>query len=185
MTTPAAAARVVTGLAVVLTVLAALVSTGACAAVNGDPPMKTYADLQARPRLEDITARYEQMQLRIRDALDAEFGPLGWYQVRDATPSNCGHDVPAQFGGRTLHLAPWGFDAPIPDQRWPRTTQVVAAITGEYGFATAGLEIDEPRYHLINGVDPALGATYRFGSKKNTTMQVTTGCHLPTATPTP
>jgi hypothetical protein len=55
---------------------------------------------------------------------------LGWYQVRDATPSTCGHDVPADLGGRTLNLAPWGFDTALPDQHWPRATQIITAITG-------------------------------------------------------
>jgi hypothetical protein len=156
-------------------VLAVLLIATAC---TGEP-MKTYADLAARPRLEETVARYDEMQQRIRDALDAELGPMGWIQRRDQTPSGCGHDVPADLGGRSLFMAPWGFDAPIPDQQWGRAVQIVSEITGEYGFTTAGLAIDEPTRHLINGVDADLGARYEFGSRRTTLMQVTTGCHLP------
>ncbi len=141
--------------------------------------MKTYEEIAARPRLEAAVARYEEMQQRVRDALDAELGPLGWYQVREGSGSTCGHDVPPEFGGRSRFLAPWGFDAPLPSDRWPRVRQIVADITGEYGFTTAGLGLDQSDRMIVNGVDPALGAHYRLGSKRNTTIQVTTGCHLP------
>jgi predicted LppA-like lipoprotein len=169
--------------AALVAAVAALLTTTACTTGPlGRPPMKTYAEIAARPRIDEAVARYEEMQQRIRDALDAEFGPLGWFQKRAESGSTCGHDVPPEFGGRSLSMAPWGFDSPIPDERWPRFRQVTADITGEYGFVTAGAAVDEPGHHLVNGIDPALGAHYELGSKRATLMQVHTGCHLPAGT---
>ncbi len=173
--------RGVAALAAVLAVLAALLGATACS--DGDKPAMTRADLAARPRLEEVVARYEQMQQRIRDALDAELGPRGWRPVRDQTPNGCGHDAPAGADGRSLFMAPWGFDAPVPDADWTRVSDIVTDIASEYGFATTGVSIEKPGYHLLNGVDAELGARYRFGSQVATTFQVTTGCHLPAGAP--
>jgi hypothetical protein len=166
--------------AALLTTTAVLATTACNGGPLGGPPMKTYDEIAGRPRLEEIAARYEDMQQRVRDALDAELGPLGWYQVREGSGSTCGHDVPPEFGGRSRFLAPWGFDAPFPTDRWPRIQQIVIDITGQYGFATAGLALDQPDYKIMGGVDPALGASYELSSKVNTTLRVSTGCHLPT-----
>jgi hypothetical protein len=113
------------------------------------------------------------------DALDAELGPLGWYQVREASTSTCIQDVPPDAGGRNRSLAPWGFDAPVPDSDWRRVGEIVSGIAGEYGFTIAGLDLDRVDHHVLNGIDPGLGARIRFGSQAATTMHVTTGCHLP------
>jgi Lipoprotein confined to pathogenic Mycobacterium len=140
------------------------------------------ATLSARPRLEDVVARYEVMQQRIRDRLDAELGPFGWYRVREESPSSCGYDFPYELGGRTVIMAPWGFDAPVPDADWPRAQEIVAAVAAEYGFVTAGADVGPPGHHLTGGIDPDLGASYEFGSQVFTSIDVTTGCHLPAAT---
>jgi hypothetical protein len=139
------------------------------------------AVLAARPALEEVVADYEEMLARIRVALDAELGPLGWRRFRDRTPSTCGHDFPYELGGRGVHLAPWGFDAPVADRDWPRARRAVAEVAAGYGFVTAGLQIDGPGRHVAGGIDPVLGASYDFGTQRATTLQVSTGCHLPAA----
>jgi Lipoprotein confined to pathogenic Mycobacterium len=137
------------------------------------------AVLAARPALEEVVADYEEMLARIRVALEAELGPLGWRRFRDRTPSTCGHDFPYELGGRSVHLAPWGFDAPVADRDWPRARRAVAEVAAGYGFVTAGLQIDGPGRHVAGGIDPVLGASYDFGTQRATTLQVSTGCHLP------
>jgi hypothetical protein len=139
------------------------------------------AVLAGRPPLEDVVADYERMVERMRDAVDAELGPRGWRRLREPTPSSCGQDFPYELGGRSVHLAPWGFDAPIADQDWPRVRAAVAQVAAEYGFAAAGLQIDGPGRHVTGGIDPVLGAGYDFGTGRHTTLQVSTGCHLPAA----
>lgn len=141
--------------------------------------MTTYADLRLRPRLDDVVAGYERMQDDIRAALDRELGPSGWYRVRGRTGSTGGHGVAAEFGGRSLALAPWGFDAPVPDPLWPPARQIVQRIVEDHGFTAPEPGIDRPGHHVIGCVDPALGAGFGFGSQRMTIMQVITGCHLP------
>lgn len=142
--------------------------------------MNAEAELAARPTSEEMISRYSEMQQRIRDTLDTELGPVEWSVRRDSAESTCGGDFSA-IGGRNIAMAPWGFDGNIPDDRWPRARQIFADIASEYGFAPAGLQIDEPGRHSTNGVDVALGAQYTFGTNVNTSMQITTGCHLPAA----
>jgi hypothetical protein len=172
--------RAGTGLALLV---AALAACGCSALVDPvqEAPVRSYDDLTARIRLDEAVARYEQMQQRIRDQLDAELGPFAWRQVFDASPRHCGPDFPPDYGGRILGLAAWGFDAPVGDADWPRARDIVAAVAAEYGFASAGVQVDEPGRHVTGGVDAELGASYGFSTQVNTTLRVTTGCHLPTA----
>lgn len=114
-----------------------------------------------------------------RDALDTDLGPFDWFRVRDRAESTCGVDFPAELGGRNISLAPWGFEGNIPDGKWTRARQIFADIAAEYGFRTGGLQLDEPGRHTASGVDTTLGAQYNFGTDINTSMRVTTGCHLP------
>lgn len=177
-TTPRpAVARLATALAL-LTLLTACIGPS-----PEEMRMNAEAELAARPTSEAILDRYGEMQRRIRDTLDAELGPFEWSVLRDRAESTCGGEF-SGIGGRNIAMAPWGFTGNIPDDRWPRARQIFADIAAAYGFAPAGLQIDEPGRHSTNGVDVALGAQYSFGTYANTTMQITTGCHLPaTATP--
>jgi hypothetical protein len=139
------------------------------------------AVLAGRPPLEAVVAHYERMLTRIRDALDVELGPFGWRQFRPPRPSSCGQEFPYELGGRSLQLATWGFDAPVPDGDWPLARAVVAGVAGGYGFAPAGLHVDGPGRHVAGGVDRVLGAFYELGTQHSTTIRVGTGCHLPAA----
>ena len=177
--------------AVVLTALLALLGVG-CGA-PGEPTQKDIMDarseLAARPPVEDMIARYDEMLQRVRDRLDADLGPFAWYEADPRSWSGCGWDF-SGLGGHNTSSPLWGFDGNIPDDRWPHARQIVADIAAEYGFATAGLQIDTPAapgapgYHLSGGVDTALGARYSFGTQVNTSLRVTTGCH-PSASPKP
>lgn len=163
--------------------LAVLAAGALLTACTGPSPqeerMNAEAELAARPTSEQIVRRYSEMQQRIRDTLDIELGPFQWSMPRDGAESTCGRDFPGGLGGRNIAMAPWGFTGNIPDDQWPRARQIFADIAAEYGFTPAGLQIDEPGRHSTNGVDVTLGAHYTFGTNVNTSMQITTGCHLP------
>jgi hypothetical protein len=137
------------------------------------------AVLAGRPALEDVVADYHRMLQLMRAAVDAELGPCRWRRLREPTPSSCGHEFPYELGGRSAHLAPWGFDPPVADRDWPRARLAVAEVAAGFGFAPAGLQIDGPGRHVAGGIDPLLGAAYDFGTQRHTTLQVSTGCHLP------
>jgi hypothetical protein len=81
------------------------------------------------------------------------------------------------MGGLTRNLAPFGFDGGIPDADRPRAKQIVTEITAEYGFETPPCRSTDPA-HMATGVDLEPGAQYDFGTRSNTIMQVSTGCHL-------
>jgi hypothetical protein len=171
---------------VLLTALMVLLSAGC-----GDPAPSTQenamdprTELAARPTLEEMTARYDEMLQRVRDRLDAEFGPVTWYKTSGRTWGNCGKTFPGHLGGRTTTSPLWVSDRNIPDDRWPRARRIVADITGEYGFAVMGLQIDRPGDHTINGFDTTLDAHYSFATQRTTVLQVSSGCHR-SLNPTP
>jgi hypothetical protein len=130
------------------------------------------------------------MLQRIRDRLDTELSPITWYEADPPSRGTCGGDFPGHFGGRTTNSPLWVFNGNIPDDQWPRAQRIVVDITAEYGFATAGPQIDTPATpdtpgrHTTHGIDTTLDAYYEFSTNVNTIIQVTSGCHLP-ANPTP
>ncbi len=60
----------------------------------GTPEKKSVdeqrATLAARPNIEQITARYEEMLARMRQRLSAEVGPLKWVKRGESGRSGCG-----------------------------------------------------------------------------------------------
>jgi hypothetical protein len=155
-----------------------LLTAAALAGCSSGPSREDIMErLTTGPTLEQAAARYEEMQQRVRDRLDAEIGPFDWGVRREGSESLCGN----QFNGLDayrMYMPPWGFDGGIPDADWPRAQQVISEVTAEYGFGTPTLQIDEPGRHQTSSADLETGAQYGFRTQVNTTMQVTTGCHL-------
>jgi hypothetical protein len=169
--------------------VAVLVSGAACAVVDParlfeEKPVDPAIVLAARPRFEDVVARYSQMQVSMLAQLDAELGPFPWVQFQPEADSGCDREFPWELGGRTLHGALWGVEAAIPEADWARAREIVAGVAAGYGFVTDGVQIDQPGHHLVTGMDHDLGASYQFGSEVFVTLRVTSGCHLPAATGT-
>jgi hypothetical protein len=157
--------------AVVSAVFAAVLLAG-CAGPSAE--QEEHVDVTGRPGLEQVVARYEQMQQRIRDRLDAELGPFAWEQPRPESRSPCGaHDSE----GVRMFMAVWTFDGNVPDRDWPRARDIVTTVAAEYGFTTAGMQIATPGHHRTTAADPTLDALFDFRTQVNTLMQVTTGCH--------
>jgi hypothetical protein len=142
-----------------------------------DQRMSQQAELADRPTLETMIARYEEMQQRIRDRLDAELGPFPWRIANDGSRGGCPNFLDTDGESRMMPL--WLFDGTIADGDWPRAAAVVQEITAEYGFETSTLAVDRPGYHKVSGADLELGAQYDFTAAATSGMQVTTGCHLP------
>jgi hypothetical protein len=174
------------GVVVVLLAVLTVLLCAACSTPEPSPREKTMdarAELAARPTLEEMTARYDEMLQRIRDRLDTELGPFTWYEADPRSWGTCGGDF-SDLEGHTTSPPLWAFDSNIPDDQWPRAQRIVADITAEYGFATGGLQINTSGRHLTHGFDTALGAHYRFGTHVATTLGVSSGCHRST-NPTP
>lgn len=162
-----------------LAAVALLAALGAgCAAPSQEPRMDPAAQLAARTTSAQAVARYEQMQLQIRQQLDAALGPHPWKVTGKGDQAGCGGGF-THTGGIVVYLDPWGFDGSLPDTDWPRARQIITTVTAQYGFTQPTLQIDQPGHHETTALDPTLGAQYNFATQIDTSIQVTTGCHRP------
>ncbi len=161
-----------------VTALAIAVLAAGCAFTGSerDDMDEKLATLTQRPTIEDIRATYEDMQVRLRDRLSAEVGPLNWVNRRNFSGAGCA-DFP-NVGGESLTLDGWMSEGNLPDTRWGDAVLIVAEVTGEYGFGTPRVVVDRPSDHEITATD-RYGGHYLFGTAVNTVLLVSTGCHLP------
>ena len=136
------------------------------------------ATLRQRPDIEQISARYEQMQAEVRDRLTAEIGGLAWVNDDNESRSGCGFDFSDVHEGESRLLARWTALGNLPDARWDDAVAIVQEITGEYGFGTPEVVLDRPGNHRIV-VPDSYGGTLNFGTSVNTILRMYTGCHLP------
>ncbi|GAA2811738.1 LppA family lipoprotein [Saccharopolyspora taberi] len=152
----------------------------ACAtpsAPNDEGPMEDpRAALRQRPSIEEISARYDQMQQRLRDRLSAEVGAAGWEVSAPVSRAGC-TELPEVHDAESWVLDSWKSPGNLPDAEWSRAVAIVGEVTGEYGFGAPEAVVDRPGDHEITAKDP-FGAVYQFGTASNTMLMVSTGCHL-------
>ena len=156
--------------------LAALATGCAGTGSESEDMDEKLVTLAQRPTIEEIRASYEEMQVRLRDRLSAEVGPLQWVNDQNAGQAGCA-DFPG-VGGRSLTLDRWTSEGNLPDARWDRAVAIVAEVTGEYGFGAPEVVVDRPSDHEVTATDQ-YGGGYQFGTARNTVLMVSTGCHLP------
>lgn len=169
---------VVRGTHAAAALLVALV-TGCAAQPSGgavNPSNDPRAILAGRSTSAEAVARYEQMQQRIRNALDATIGPRPWRQNHSGDTGGCSGTWTGS-GGRSVHLDPWLFPGAIPNARWQQARAIVLRAAAGYGFTHMLMETDQPGFHLVSLQDPGLDALFEFGTQVDTVMQVSTGCH--------
>lgn len=162
---------------VLLTTLA-----GACSSPQ-EASIDARAELLARPSSEQAVERYQQMQRRIQSEVEAVIGPRDWVVVGERVDDVCGF---GRFGeqkdARSVSLPRSQFAGGITDTQWPRVSAGINSVLREYGFSSEGLVVlDRNGTREINAAEPATGATFTFGSKVNTLVRISTGCHLPQA----
>lgn len=160
--------------AATLVLLALLAGCSSTAGTASDPA----TELAARPSAQEIIARYEDMQQRIRDRLDAELGPRGWERRSAGTRAGCDGEF-ANTDGARVWMPRWGFRGGVADRDWVRVEQITDEITAEFGFTSPLLQVDEPGRHETGAADPALGAQFLLSARGDTTLAVITGCHRP------
>lgn len=161
--------------AVLLAVLAALAAGCANRTPEGGTVQEQRATLATRPTIDEITARYQQMQAEIRERLVAEIGMSEWVKRSDLTGSSCG-DFPDVPTATSRSLGVWFSEGNLPDARWSQTLAIATEVTGRYGFAPPQIIVDRPGDHVIVGIDQ-YGASYQLSTAVNTTFSVSTGCH--------
>jgi hypothetical protein len=164
-------------------VIAAL-AAGCAGQPEGGDMDEQQATLAQRPTIDEIAARYKRMQAELRQRLADEVGVSPWRTISELIGSGCG-DFPDVPTAESRSLASWGSDGNLPDARWPQALAIITEVTGNYGFAPPEIIVDRPGDHVIVGVDQ-YGATYDFGAALNTSLGVSTGCHLnPPGSPPP
>jgi hypothetical protein len=167
----------VTRLTHLVTVVMLAVLAGGCAnqTPEGGAVEEQQVTLAARPTIDEITARYERMQAELRQRLVSEIGISEWVKRSELTGSGCG-DFPDLPNAESRSLGNWFSEGNLPDARWSQAQAIVTEVTGRYGFAPDFI-VNRPGSHTIIGIDQ-YGASYDFGTGKNTTLGVSTGCHL-------
>ncbi|GAA0531381.1 hypothetical protein GCM10011581_04640 [Saccharopolyspora subtropica] len=164
----------------VLLALCALLAVG-CADQPGDPlddgEEVDAQTLQQRPSMEEVTARYEQMQQKLRDRLSADLGlTTAWVDDGESGSSGC-KEAPDVPGAEKHSLNIWTYHGNIPDSQWPQAQRIATEVAGEYGFGAPEVILDRPGEHNIVLHD-SFGADLDFATSTNTIMRVHTGCHL-------
>ncbi|MDA3646164.1 LppA family lipoprotein [Saccharopolyspora indica] len=164
----------------VLLVLSALLVTG-CASQpdtpNGGSMENQTSTLQERPTMAEITARYEELQQKIRDRFTAELGlATPWIDDGDPGESGCG-EFPDTPDAKKRTLNRWKYEGNISDDQWPRAMQIADEIAPEYGFVEREVVLDRPGNHKVELRD-AFGGKMQISTQVNTVLRVFTGCHL-------
>jgi hypothetical protein len=138
-----------------------------------------FDELARRPDIDAIDARYQGMLAAIRDTLVAEIGLHPWLPSGNSVNASIGGGPFAQLGGDgeirryTSGMSPGN----VSDADWPRATAIVADLAGQYGFVAPTVVVDRPGDHEVS-FPGEYGGELLFGTAVNTTLSLTTGCHL-------
>ncbi|WP_344430422.1 LppA family lipoprotein [Amycolatopsis minnesotensis] len=137
-----------------------------------------YRELMQRPDIEQAQEIYTTMLTTIRERLTAELG-RAWKQGDDLSGSGCGNGYPGlDADGEIRRLPRWDSPGNLPDAQWPRAQELVGQIAATYGFNPAPKVFkDAPSNHDVV-YRKSDGALLNFGTGKNTSVRVDTGCHL-------
>lgn len=142
------------------------------------------AQLQARPRSEDIVATYTRMEADIRAAVTAAAPQVQWVLEREQGRSGC--QLPfSNLGGRTVALESYGAPEPITDEQWPTVRDAAQRIAAAQGFTATVTKVDKPDDHQIRFADESTGAYTDLLTGKAVVLSTRTGCHLPADAATP
>jgi hypothetical protein len=137
-------------------------------------------ELLARPDIEQVVAKYREMEEQIVDELTDKIAGLSFYRV-DSTASfrGCGMEYSGidRWTAQKQGLGTNKSDGNLPDEQWPQALKIVTDIAAQYGFGKPKFFQDEPGMHHVVLSDP-YGAGLRFSTAVNTLVAITTGCHL-------
>lgn len=175
MSRPPRGTRHAVGVAVLLTAaLAAGCSATDPSGAVSDPTTEEDP-MTARPSMEQIVDRYEELQRELVAALEADPGGLTWESDPETviTRSACvegGPDAEAvYFPGL---VAQGAYDGAARD----RFVAVVREVAGRYDFQGEGDVVDDPE-RLVAFLEDPWGGRLRYGVGKNSTLLLVTGCH--------
>jgi hypothetical protein len=156
-----------------------LLLAGACDSKGGSMSKdEQYAELLKRPDLEQTEADARKMLDEIRGELVSRVGIAPWEPGKGEayTGSACG-DFPNISGAEKRRFSSGRSPGNLPDAKWAEAVELVKSIAGRYGFDQQGTVVDRPGDHEVT-FGNNYGAELWFGTAVNTTLSLTTGCHL-------
>ena len=138
-----------------------------------------FATLLQRPDIEQAQERYLALLGTIRAELVARLGISAWQPDKGGpSGSACGAEFPdVGADGEVRRYSSGMSPGNIPDDRWAAAVGVVTELAARQGFGTPGVVVDRPGDHEVSLRD-AYGAELLFGTARNTTLSISTGCHL-------
>jgi predicted small secreted protein len=169
-------------LALSLVALAVLTLSG-CGTSGGGDDVKKEPDVNDRPTMETMVARYEQLRDDLFRELDERFGSKPWAESANSpgmSRSGCAEDDE----GEHVHLPGMSFQGAYPAADWHQVQQVVEEVGAEHGFDDVAVVTDEPG-NLYLVAEDEFGARLQFGMARNTTFGLRTGCHRWESKPPP
>jgi hypothetical protein len=172
---------------IVRAILSAVLSALLCTACGAGAEPKEgsvdrseqYATLAQRPDIDEAQAGYLALLETIRGELVAEFGIAAWQPASSTPPgSACGAEF-SELGadGEIRRFTSGISPGNLPDDRWESAVSRVAATAAARGFGPPSTVVDRPGDHEVSLKDEH-GAELLFGTAANTTLSLSTGCHL-------
>lgn len=138
-----------------------------------------FSTMMQLPDIETMESKYQGLLATIRERLVAEIGIRPWQQSGQmVSGSGCGGDLSALRGdGEIRRYRSGKSPGNIADADWPRALRLVASIAQEQGFGGPATVVDRAGDHEVSLKDQ-YGAELLFGTAVNTTLSLSTGCHL-------
>ncbi|MFC0106700.1 LppA family lipoprotein [Kibdelosporangium aridum] len=137
-----------------------------------------YAELKKRPDIEQVHEEYTKMLEEIRTELVARIGIQPWQPKADPWgASMCGEFNDVGADGEKRRYSSGHSPGNLPDAKWDEALKLVESIAAQHGFKLHGAVVDKPGDHEFT-FGNAWGGELLFGTAKNTTLSVSTGCHL-------
>lgn len=138
-----------------------------------------FDELTRRPDIEVVDARCRELLAAVRDALVVELGLRPWIPPDNPVNASTGRGPFARLGGdgEIRRYSSGRSPGAVSDVDWPRATAIVAEVAGRYGFGAPTVVVDRPGDHEVSFAGE-YGGELLFGTAANTTLSVTTGCHL-------
>lgn len=138
-----------------------------------------FAELNRRPDIEAIDARYRGLLAAVRDKLVVEIGVRPWLPADGSVNASIGTGPFAWLGGdgEIRRYASGISPGNVSDVDWPRATAIVAELARPHGFGAPTIVVDRPGDHEVS-FPGEYGGELLFGTAVNTSLSLITGCHL-------
>jgi Lipoprotein confined to pathogenic Mycobacterium len=144
---------------------------------------REFHELMQRPDIDQAYARYEELIGKTQKILSDTFPRLNWHLYDPPSSAACGHDFnavnqdsPTTDDAETKSLGGWTAAGGVTGEQWHQAIAAITPLLQSYGFK-AVFHVDGPKDYQIDFYDE-YDADFSFGSMLDTSMRITTGCHL-------